>query len=99
MSNKIGISININVTKILKDRLISGEKGTYLDLTTFIDIGNPDKYGNHGFVSQSQTKEERSQGAALTPILGNSRVFYQESSPAQTAEQSPAPDFDDDMPF
>ena len=35
---KIGITLNIDVTKIDKTRLYSGHKGTYLDLTTFIDF-------------------------------------------------------------
>jgi hypothetical protein len=36
---KIGITLNIDVTKIDKTRLYAGHKGTYLDLTTFIDLG------------------------------------------------------------
>jgi hypothetical protein len=73
---KIGVSVKIDVTKIDKDRLFKGEKGTYLDLTTFIDTENKDQYGNNGFISQSLTKEERHAGAPHTPILGNVTVFY-----------------------
>jgi len=106
---KIGISVKIDVTKILKERLFEGEKGTYLDLTTFIDTDVVDQYENHGFISQSVSKEEREQ-KVQTPILGNCRVFYKGESDAQTAqgydkgmEQAKAalaPDFDNsDIPF
>ena len=108
---KIGISISIDVTKILKDRLYQGKKGTYLDLTTFINTDETDQYENHGFISQSQTKDEREAGAEKTPILGNCKVFYTEDSQAKAkahsqgiAEANKAlnakADFaDDDIPF
>ncbi len=76
---KLGISIKLDVNKIVKDRLFKGEKGTYLDLTTFIDTESEDQYGNHGFIAQSTTKEE--QGLKYkTPILGNTKVFYKSES-------------------
>lgn len=105
---KLGISIKIDVTKIDKSRLFKGEKGTYLDLTTMIDLDELDQYGNNGFIAQSVSKEERQNGVK-TPILGNTKVFWrdesggQQSRPAQQGgNQSPAaPDnnFDDDLPF
>ena len=109
---KIGISIKIDVTKIDKARLFQGAKGTYLDLTTFIDTEIADRYENHGFISQSQTKEERLAGAPKTPILGNSKVFWRGESDevrqqgydkgmpaareAMATEPPPADDFADD---
>lgn len=72
---KIGISIKLDVTKIDKNRLFKGAKGTYLDLTTFIDTDNPDQYQNHGFIAQSVSKEEKAQ-RVQTPILGNCKVFW-----------------------
>jgi hypothetical protein len=72
---KVGISVRIDVTKIDKTRLYKGEKGTYLDLTTFVDTEEKDQYENNGFISQSVDKEERDQGVK-TPILGNVKVFY-----------------------
>lgn len=72
---KLGISIKIDVTKIDKARIYQGQKGKYIDLTTFIDTDNPSQYGDHGFISQSVTKEEREQ-KIQTPILGNVKVFY-----------------------
>ena len=72
---KIGISIKLDVTKIVKERLFKGERGTYLDLTTFIDTDKPSQYGDHGFVSQTVSKDEKAKGIQ-TPILGNCRVFW-----------------------
>ena len=95
--SKIGISIKLDVTKIDKTRLFKGKKGTYLDLTTFIDTENEGQYGDHGFISQSVDKEERENGVQ-TPILGNCKVFFTEEgnkTPAPAASGAP---FDDDIP-
>jgi len=102
---KIGINISIDVKKIEKARLFEGKKGTYLDLTTFIDLDTEDQYGNHGFISQSTSKEER-ESNVQTPILGNCKVFYKESQggyqnqPNPTYTPAAQPDsFSDDIPF
>ena len=96
---KIGLSVRIDVTKIEKARLYAGAKGTYLDLTTFVDTDQQDQYENNGFISQSVDKEEREQGVQ-TPILGNVKVFFTDG--AQSAPQS-APKsqavIDEDIPF
>jgi len=77
---KIGVSIKIDVTKIDKARLFKGEKGTYLDLTTFIDTDNPPgPYGDHGMITQDVSKQEKDQGIK-GPILGNVKVFWNEQS-------------------
>ena len=106
---RVGLSVRIDVTKIDKERLYKGEKGTYLDLTTFIDTENKDQYENNGFISQSVSKEER-EGGVQTPILGNVRVIYQDgngskNSPLQVSidEQVSLSDqlneLEDDIPF
>ena len=106
---KLGISIKIDVSKIDKSRLFKGEKGTYLDLTTMIDLDEQDQYGNNGFIAQSTTEEERESGYK-TPILGNTKVFWRDESsqqrtaPQQQSSQSSQPvqdpdKFDDDIPF
>lgn len=79
---KVGISVRIDVTKIDKSRLYKGAKGTYLDLTTFVDTDQQDQYENNGFISQSLTKEER-EAKAQTPILGNVKVFYTDGAAPQ----------------
>ena len=70
---KVGLSVRIDVTKIDKARLYKGAKGTYLDLTTFVDTEQQDQYENNGFISQSTTKEER-EAQVQTPILGTSSI-------------------------
>lgn len=76
---KVGINLSIDVTKLEKERFVKGKKGTYANFTTFIDLDNKDQYENNGFVSQSITKEERSNGVQ-TPILGNVRVIYRDDA-------------------
>ena len=102
---KVGINVRVDVTKIDKSRLYKGAKGTYLDLTTFVDTDQQDQYENNGFISQATTKEER-EANVQTPILGNVKVFYtdgQASAPAQSqapAKQAGEPiNFDEDIPF
>ena len=90
---KLGISISIDVTKIDKARLFQGKKGTYMDLTTFIDTDQLDQYDNNGFISQSVSKEERAQNVQTT-ILGNCKVFFNDQAQApapQQQYQQPAP--------
>ncbi len=98
---KIGINVKIDVTKIDKNRLFKGEKGTYLDATTFVDVDQLDQYGNNGFIAQQVSKEEREKGVQ-GPILGNVKVFYKDGAQPvqQSAQQAPADDFEsDDIPF
>ena len=99
---KIGINVKIDVTKIDKSKLYQGAKGTYLDMTTFVDTEEVDQYENHGFISQSVSKEEREKGEKGR-ILGNCKVFFKEGSDS-SSQPSPqaAPsqtEFDDDIPF
>jgi hypothetical protein len=99
---KVGLSVRIDVTKIDKSRLYKGAKGTYLDLTTFVDTDEQDQYENNGFISQSTTKEERETNVQ-TPILGNVKVFYTDGSTPSSApvEQSgmSLEELDEDVPF
>tara|TARA_R110002020_G_scaffold2048_3_gene9412 strand:+ start:1921 stop:2238 length:318 start_codon:yes stop_codon:yes gene_type:complete len=100
----LGVSLKIDVTKIDKARLYKGAKGTYLDATVFIDVDNPDQYGNNGMITQSVSKEERDAGAKGA-ILGNSKVFLKKggnqapnAAPQQEAPASPTEN-EDDIPF
>lgn len=100
---KVGISVRIDVTKIDKSRLYKGAKGTYLDLTTFVDTEQQDQYENNGFISQSVTKEER-EVKLQTPILGNVKVFFTDGAQSvdQTSEASNVmsiEEMDEDIPF
>lgn len=105
---KIAVSISIDVTKIDKARLVKGAKGTYLDMTGFIDLDEADQYGNNGMITQTVSKEEKAAGVR-GPILGNSKVFWRDDQQApqrqaprpQPSQQASPPDFDpnDDIPF
>lgn len=72
---KLGIALKIDVTKLDKSRFFTGARGTYVDLTLFIDTDNPSQYGDHGGITQSLTKEERANGLKL-PYVGNGKVFW-----------------------
>ena len=98
------ITINIDVTKIQKERL---KKGKYLDLVL---IEHQSDYGDDGFVAQSVSKEEREEGIK-GPIVGNWRETNKKAAPptpvrqAPPAPQRPSPNpqgeliEDDDIPF
>ena len=86
------IQLKIDVSKIDKTKLYNGKKGTYLDATLFL-YDQVDQYGNHGFIVQSVSKEERESGVKGT-VLGNVKIF-------QKAEQSENQNIgsDNDLPF
>ena len=111
---KVGVSIKLDVTKIDKQRLFSGQKGTYLDATVFIDIDELDQYGNSGMITQDVSKEEKQNGVKGN-ILGNVKVFWKDNNSQQQQhqggwgqpQQQQAPqqynnvpaDYDPDIPF
>ena len=73
---KIGISIKLDVKKLDKARFFAANSGAlYVDLTMFLDPDNEGQYGDHGFLTQSTSKEEREQQVQM-PILGNGKIFY-----------------------
>jgi hypothetical protein len=93
---KIGVSVKLDVTKIDKARLFKGQKGTYLDATVFIDVDNPDQYGNNGMITQDVTKEERDQGVKGN-ILGNVKVFYRAEGEQPAQEKQADTWIEDDL--
>ena len=100
---KIGVNLKIDVSKIDKSKIFEGKKGKYVDFTTFLDLDNPSKWGDHGFIAHSISKEERESGAK-GGIVGNSTVFYAEGADftKEGGEAKEAPkndDFDDDVPW
>jgi hypothetical protein len=72
---KMGISVKMDVTKLDKTKFFVGKKGTYADLTVFLDTEETSEYGDNGTVAQSASKEDRDAGKKM-PILGNVKVFY-----------------------
>ena len=97
---KVGVEVQIDVTKIDKARLFEGKKGKYLTMTTFIDTDNKDQYDNNGFISHKQTKEE-SESKTNTPILGNVKVFWNDGQTTQPNVTQVDNDVDlgQDLPF
>jgi len=104
----IGLNFSIDVTKLDKTRFYQGKKGTYANLTVFVD-SEQSQYGDNGIISEQLSKEEREQKLQL-PIIGNAKIFYtkdadnfaqqktQQTAPAHH-ETPPIEDFDDDIPF
>ena len=68
------IKVKIDVTKILKEHLFAGAKGTYLDATLLDNRDGEDQYGNHYIVVQEISKDARDAGER-GPILGNARIY------------------------
>lgn len=106
--SKVGVSLKIDVSKIDKDKLFKGQKGTYLDAQVFIDLDQLDQYGNSGMITQAVSKEDREAGQQGV-ILGNCRVFWSDGGSAPRAQQpqqqpqqqynEPPADFSDEIPF
>jgi len=101
---KVSVALKIDVSKIDKERLYKGQKGTYLDAVIFLDLGEADQYGNHGMITQSVSKAEKESGVRGA-ILGNGKIIWRgggdqvtPSKPAQQAQQS-TDALDDDIPF
>jgi len=88
------IAVNLDVKKIDKTKLYVGKKGTYLDAVVFLK-DEADEYGNHGFIVQSVTKEEREKGVK-GEILGNVKILGQEQPQQDKAQPQKA---DDGLPF
>lgn len=100
------LTIKIDVTKILKDRLFAGQNGAkYLDAVL---IPTPDsRYGDSHFIAQSVTKEERARGIK-GPIIANSKMLGGRKPEAPRPESTPETEtktfmkdenHDEDVPF
>lgn len=100
---KMKLTVRIDVTKIEKEWLYKGAKGTYLDVTVHLKDA-PDQYGNDGFAVQQAPKAEYDAGKRGL-ILGNVRKLGQAPAAAPSAASQPsdwnksqtAPD--EDLPF
>lgn len=90
------ITAKIDVTKILKEHLFKGAKGTYLDLVIF-ENNATSKYGDTHTIVQSVSKEQRAKGVK-GPIIGNMKMTT--TQPASGGATAPAAsDESDDVPF
>jgi hypothetical protein len=97
----------IDVTLIDKTALFVGKAKPdgrvpkYLDCALHENKDGPDKFGNHGFITQSLSKERRDAGER-GPIIGNWRDTDTKSNKPKTspaAISSTPRTEDDDVPF
>jgi len=79
----------IDVTKINKDLLFKGQKGTYLDMNIWIN-DEPDKYGNDCSIEQKTNR-----GTAKN-YIGNGKWYKPVIEPVQTED---IPEEKTDLPF
>jgi hypothetical protein len=97
------IKVNIDVSKINKERIRIGKsgKGKYLDL---ILMDKPSDKGDDGFVVEGVTKEEREQNIRGN-IIGNWKYLQGKPKPSPTAsthggDRQPIEDNDgEEIPF
>jgi len=96
------IRLKIDVTKIDKERLFQGQKGTYLDAAL---IPTPDsKYGEDYMITQDVSREEREAGVKGA-ILGNAKIVQRNSQPQYNSAAPSKPEVgcpnpgQDDVPF
>jgi hypothetical protein len=90
------LNVSIDVTKIKKELLISGAKGTYLNLTVSLN-DEEDKFGNTVSAWQSQSKEER-EAKVDRNFLGNGKVVYDSDHRAVAPMPQPVVQ-EADLPF
>ena len=89
------ITASIDVTKLDQSKLIKGKKGTYANLTIWVN-DEADQFGNTVSIQQSLSKEEREGGSAKI-YLGNGKTF--EGGSAAPSAPSTASDSTSDLPF
>ena len=88
---KVGIELSIDCTKIDQTRLYKGANGAkYMTCTVWIDANEADKFGYHGMITMKQTQEER-QAKTYTPIVGNGKMFWNDSGAPIASKENSAP--------
>lgn len=104
MADKI-IKLKIDVTKINKEWLYKGEKGTYLSITALFNE-QEDGYGNNGLIVQDvPTEVYKKDKTVKGDILGNCKDFTKTSG-TRNEEAKPGVEagkaggaLEDDLPF
>jgi hypothetical protein len=72
------ISIKIDVTKIDKEALFKGQKGTYLTLTVWPNKEGRNQHGDDAIVKQDLGKDRRDE---QPEIIGNARIIQRKNAP------------------
>jgi hypothetical protein len=88
------ITLSIDVTKINKEKLYKGAKGTYLNVDCWINEGADEDWKKVS-LNQSLTKEEREANEKKT-FIGNGKLAYgwEDSAPS-----GGSPVTDEEVPF
>jgi len=94
------IRCKIDLRKVDKAKLYTGEKGTYLDCTLLENRDGTDRYGNNFMIVQDVSKADREAGVKGA-ILGNGKIVAQsgKSAPSSPAPAAAQPQQNDDVPF
>lgn len=90
------LSVSLDVTKINKSELITGAKGTYLNLTISLN-DEEDKFGNTVSAWQSQSKEQR-EAKEDRNFLGNGKILF-DGDASSKPKMKKAELVHDDLPF
>jgi hypothetical protein len=80
-------SIKIDVTKIDKEALYKGAKGTYLTLTVWPNKEGRNQYGDDAIVKQDLGKDRRDE---KPEIIGNARIIERRNAPQSKPQEPPA---------
>ena len=83
------IATSIDLTKIPKDKIITGAKGKYLPITITLN-DELDQFGNNGPVVVQQTKEER-EAKTEKVYLGNVKVVWTNGDNVGVVQNDAAP--------
>jgi hypothetical protein len=90
------IKIKIDVTKIIKDAMFKGAKGTYLEVIVWPNRSES-KFGEIGMVTQDLGKDRKEE---KSPILGNAFPLKRsEPKPAAPPAKWEDHETGDDIPF
>ena len=89
------ITLNIDLTKIDKSKIVEGKKGKYLNLVV-AERKEKDNYGNTHTIYIQQSKEERQDGAAKQYIGSGKEIELNNiaTAPSQSKQED-----DTDLPF
>ena len=87
------ITASVDVTKLEKEKLVTGKKGPYAHLTIWV-TDEVDQFGNDVSIQQSLSKEEREAGASKI-YLGNGKTHNGKAAPQQEAQDNE----NEDLPF
>lgn len=75
--NRMGIKINLDVSKLDKSRFVKGKAGVYADLVAWVTPNELTPIDSHGSVKQEATKQERDLGSDKDlPFVGKVDIFW-----------------------